>query len=203
MKGLDKNVIQRALQTPLPGKAAHLAMAPPWRRDELEPKAHYRPSAVLIMLYPDSGNLFFPLIHRSGHLNHHANQIGLPGGALEADETAEQAALRETEEELGILQEGIRIIGRLSPLGLSSSGYTIQPVIGFCEQVPRFDPNPQEVAGLFAAPLTDLLDKNHIVEHRLEDGRHTPAYLLSGKPVWGATAMILAEFAALLELARP
>ncbi len=177
-------------------------MAPPWRRDELEPKAHYRPSAVLIMLYPDSGNLFFPLIHRSSHLNHHANQIGLPGGALEPDETAEQAALRETEEEMGIPQEEISILGRLSPLGLSSSGYTIQPVVGFCEQVSHFDPNPQEVASWFAAPLTDLLDRNHIIDYRLEDGRYTPAYLLLGKPIWGATAMILAEFAVLLELVR-
>ncbi|MCA1949143.1 MAG: CoA pyrophosphatase [Treponema sp.] len=199
MKGLDKNLIQRALQNPLPGKVAHLTMAPPWRRNELEPKAHYRPSAVLIMLYPDSGNLFFPLIHRSGHLNHHANQIGLPGGALELDETAEHAALRETEEELGISQNEICVMGRLSSLGLSSSGYTIQPVVGFCEQVPSFEPNPQEVDSWFAAPLTDLLYKNHIIDYRLEDGRHTPAYLLLGKPVWGATAMILAEFAALLE----
>lgn len=173
-------------------------MAPPWRQDSLEAKARYRPSAVLLLLYPEAGELWFPLIRRSGHLHHHPNQIGFPGGALEPGETAETAALRESQEELGIQPEPVRILGQLSPLGVSVSDYTIFPVVGFQEERPAFRPNPNEVAQWFTVSLAELLREESIINLELEDGRAVPAYKLSGEPVWGATAMILAEFAMLL-----
>jgi len=93
---------------------------------------------VLILLYPEAGELRFPLIQRSSGLNHHANQIGLPGGALEAGESAIEAALRESREELGIDTETVEILRELSPLGLSVSAYTVYPVVGYTEKVRSF-----------------------------------------------------------------
>jgi len=174
-------------------------MAPPWRRDTLQPESHYRPSAVLLLLYPEGKELCFPLIRRASHLNHHANQIGFPGGALESGESPERAALREAQEELGIDPKGVQILGRLSPLGLSVSGYTIQPVVGFCDTVPAFIPNPDEVAHWFTVPLKELLKQESVITMTLEDGREVPAYQLTHERVWGATAMILAEFVQVLK----
>ena len=191
--------IYSALQKPLPGHRAHLQMAPPWRKETLRPEPHYRPSAVLLLLFPEQEGLSFPLIRRSRHLNHHPNQIGFPGGALETDETAEKAALRETEEELGISPAPVRILGHLSPLGLANSGYTIFPVVGFYEAQPTIIPNPDEVAHWFTVPLAELLRKESIINLEIEDRRHVPAYQLKGEAVWGATAMILAEFAQVLK----
>uniref|UniRef100_A0A7C3E098 CoA pyrophosphatase n=1 Tax=Gracilinema caldarium TaxID=215591 RepID=A0A7C3E098_9SPIR len=199
MNRYTPDFIHSVLQKPLPGHAAHLQMAPPWRKDALRPEPHYRPSAILLLLFPELEGLAFPLIRRSRHLNHHANQIGFPGGALETDETAEAAALRETEEELGIPPEPIRILGHLSPLGLANSGYTIFPVVGFYEARPTFIPNQDEVDHWFIVPLTELLRKESVINLELEDGREVPAYQLNGEAVWGATAMILAEFVELLK----
>lgn len=199
MRHFDRDSIQTALQKPLPGLRAHLRMAPPWRRATLEPEARYRPSAVLLLLYPEAGELHFPLIRRSSKLNHHANQIGFPGGALEPGETAEEAALREAREELGIQPESVRILGRLSPLGLAISGYTILPVVGYSEEQPLFTPNPEEVARWFTVPLAELFHRELIINLKLEDGREAPAYELGGEAVWGATAMILAEFVWILK----
>lgn len=194
------NRIKRALTKELPGRSAHLQMAPPWRRDALHPETYYRPSAVLLLLYPWEEDLYFPLIRRSSTMNHHANQIGLPGGALEPGETPETAALREAQEELGIVPEKVSILGRLSPLGLSVSSYTIVPIVGFSEPVPHFRPNLEEVAHWFPVPLSELLNRNSINTLSLEDGREAPAYRLKGQSVWGATAMILAEFIQILAL---
>ncbi|WP_052296373.1 NUDIX hydrolase [Gracilinema caldarium] len=173
-------------------------MAPPWRRDALQPEQHYRPSAVLLLLYQAGDALYFPLILRSSQLNHHASQIGLPGGALEPGESAEQAALRETEEELGISTAKIQILGSLSPLGLAVSGYTIYPVVGYHEGPLNVRPNPAEVARCIMVSLDELLHDKTIITHTLEDGRNVPAYRLAGATVWGATAMILAELTEIL-----
>ena len=190
--------IQKAFQKPLPGRKAHLRMAPSWRRDTLQPEEHYRPSAVLILLYQNGERLYFPLILRSSHLNHHANQIGLPGGALEVGESAEEAALRETEEELGIGTALVQILGSLSPLGLSVSGYTIYPFVAYHDGPLNLQLNTAEVARCIIVPLEALLEQQAIITHTLDDGRNVPAYRLAGATVWGATAMILAELAEIL-----
>jgi len=149
-------------------------------------------------LYPETGELRFPLIQRSSGLYHHANQIGLPGGALEAGESAIEAALRETREELGIDTEAVEILRELSPLGLAVSGFTVYPVAGYTEKVPVFFPNTAEVARCFTVSLTELLQQEALINLNLEDGRQVPAYKLAGEAVWGATAMILSELADLL-----
>ncbi|NLJ10806.1 MAG: CoA pyrophosphatase [Treponema sp.] len=153
---------------------------------------------MLILLYPEAGELRFPLIQRSSGLNHHANQIGLPGGALEAGERAIEAALRESREELGIDTETVEILRELSPLGLSVSAYTVYPVVGYTGKVPVFCPNTAEVARCFTVPLAELLRPEAIINLTIEDGRQVPAYRLAGEAVWGATAMILSELADLL-----
>ena len=163
--------------------------------------AEYRRAAVLILLYPDGDSYRMPLIVRATGSSPHAGQIGLPGGALEGDETEIAAACREAEEELAIDPRGLEILGTLSPLVVEVSRYTVVPVIARALRVPDFKPAPAEVAAWFSVPLEELLDPSNLdsatVSH-LGRSVDVPCFRLAGHIVWGATAMALAEFAALL-----
>ncbi|MFZ8843006.1 NUDIX hydrolase [Thermoflexus sp.] len=195
--------LQEALARPLPGPSAQWEMAPPYRRALLEqtgglpPEA--RPAAVLILLYPRGRDLAFPLTRRTDHVAHHKGQISLPGGACEPGESPEAAALRETEEELGFLTSAVGLLGHLTPLYVPPSGFLVYPVVGYLPERPVFHPAPLEVAEVLEATLSWLLDPRHQGEEEweLHGARwRIPVFRLGGHVIWGATAMILAEFRA-------
>lgn len=185
-------------------------MLPSYRQglpEEPEGREGWRQAAVLVLLYPVAGLLHFPLIERSAEVGRHRGEVGLPGGALEAGETGEEAALREAREELGLEAEAARpeLLGALSPLRVPPSGYEVRPYVALLPARPAFRPEPAEVAALFEAPLGALLEPEvRDEEERLFGGRPflVPFFRLGGRKVWGATAMILAELAAVLESLR-
>src|SRR4051812_25203430 len=105
------------LRHPLPGAGAHLRFAPRphlegWRPDDSP--THARRAAALILLYPTEDGIALPLTIRHSALPHHAGQVSLPGGRIDLDESAEHAALRETEEEIGVSRDRVRVLGPLS-----------------------------------------------------------------------------------------
>jgi hypothetical protein len=109
--------------------------------------------------------------------------------------------LRETREELGIPGHTIEMIGTLTPLHVPVSGYCVHPHVGLSERVPHFRPQADEVAEVLEAPLRRLLDPaTRRVVHRVREGQRyrVPLFRLERHEVWGATAMILGEFIALL-----
>jgi 8-oxo-dGTP pyrophosphatase MutT (NUDIX family) len=153
-----------------------------------------------------------PLVHRSvgiqvlltqrtAHLADHAGQISFPGGRVEVqDATREDTALRETEEEIGLCRDRVRILGRL-PIYEIPSGFRITPVVGWVE--PPFDLrlDPFEVASVFEAPLHVFLDSARYQrrEYRFRGRhRHYMAVPYEGRYIWGATAGMLHSFARLL-----
>lgn len=196
--------LREALGKPLPGRPAQLRMAPEWRRGSIDPGADFRRSAVLVLLYPQDGSLRFPLIVRRPGPGPHGGQVALPGGALEAGETETEAALRETREELGIDCAASGVLGALTPLGIGVSRFRVAPIVACLPGTPEVRPSPAEVADWFPVALEELADArasgSAVVSHAGEE-REAPCFRLSGRVVWGATAIVLAEFAEVVRTA--
>lgn len=204
---LTLDLVRRALSLPLSGHAAQVEMAVRPRPGDRADLPHPCPNeaAVLILLYPRSEGLCFPLTRRTENVFAHKGQISLPGGAREpGDASFEDTARRETAEELGISARRLEVLGSLSPLYVPVSRFCIYPYVAHTPRRPVFRPDPVEVAEVIAMPLSLLLDRSaRSVETRVIEGiaLTIPFYHVGGHQVWGATAMILAEFGALLQAA--
>jgi hypothetical protein len=96
----------------------------------------------------------------------------------------------------------MQILGRLTPLYIPPSNFCIYPTVGFLPGKPTFRPQPDEVAEVVEVPVCDLADpESRRRESWTIEGRsvNVPFYEFRGRKIWGATAMVLAEFLALLE----
>jgi 8-oxo-dGTP pyrophosphatase MutT (NUDIX family) len=115
-----------------------------------------RPAAVAVVLLPDEeGRACFLLTRRTATLRAHARQWALPGGRIDAGESAEGAALRELREEVGLGLEPSSILGLLDDYG-TRSGFIITPVVTWADEHVELTPNPAEVAHVYRVPLTEL-----------------------------------------------
>ncbi len=200
--------LHAALTAPLPGAAGQALMAPPDRREGPAgfSIARLRPAAGLLLLVPRDHEAYVVLTVRAQALDRHGGQVSLPGGAIEPDETPEQAALREAHEEIGVRSSSVRILGALTPVDILFSGFRLYPIVGVTDVRPDFRPAPAEVARVLEVPLVDLLNPKHIAwRSTTRDGRalEFPAFAHEDTEIWGATAMVLAEFLRLLGWAGP
>jgi 8-oxo-dGTP pyrophosphatase MutT (NUDIX family) len=115
-----------------------------------------RPAAVAVVLLPDEeGRACFLLTRRTATLRAHARQWALPGGRIDAGESAEGAALRELREEVGLGLDPSSILGVLDDYG-TRSGFIITPVVTWADEHVELTPNPAEVAHVYRVPLTEL-----------------------------------------------
>jgi 8-oxo-dGTP pyrophosphatase MutT (NUDIX family) len=196
--------VKHALQAPLPGLEAQRRMAtrPRTSPDALQQGRPPRLGAVLILLYPFEGQLCLPLTRRTERVETHKGQISLPGGGFdEGDASFWHTALREAHEELAVDAGQVEYIAALSPLYIPPSNFDVHPFIGYIPSRPAFVPYPDEVAELIEMPLQTLLDPAAKVEETWTwRGREmqVPFYRYQQHVIWGATAMILSEFEALL-----
>jgi 8-oxo-dGTP pyrophosphatase MutT (NUDIX family) len=202
LAGIDILCVRRALTLPLPGAAAQAALSPVPRTLGVAPPAAYREGGVLLLLYPRQGALTLALTRRAAHLNSHAGQISLPGGRREPqDASLAETALREAWEELAIPPAAVELLGPLTPLEIPVSGNRIHPWVGYTPRRPAFVPDACEVAELLEVALDHFLRPDLVcVEQRLIHGYEVtvPYYPLGEDKLWGATAMIMSEFVALL-----
>jgi 8-oxo-dGTP pyrophosphatase MutT (NUDIX family) len=199
--------LRSAWQRPLPGLDAQLRMAPSPRLgwDPLKSPDGARDGAALLLVYPHDDTLHFTLTVRGTGLRNHTGQVSLPGGRVDQGETFEQAALRETEEEIGVDPRAVEVLGPLTPLHIPISGYILHPVVGFATMRPAFQRAEWEVARIIEAPVSVLSDARVVkreMRTRSVNGQSievdVPFYDIDGEKVWGATAMVLAEFGAML-----
>ena len=134
-------------------------------------------------------------------MKHHASQIGLPGGRIEKGETALETAFRETWEEIGISRKKIEILGSLSELYVQVSGFQIHPFVGWLNKKPEFIVNKNEVEKTISFPLKLITNSIEEVEMNTISGQlKVPCIRFEDEIIWGATAMILLEFADVLGL---
>lgn len=196
-----------ALSRPLPGAAAQKRMSIRPRPGGMEPPPGQPPkeSGVLVLLYPASDgsalHLHLPLILRAEDGGRHSGQVSFPGGAQESGESITQTALREAHEEVGVLPSAVAVLGALSPLYVPASGYRITPTVGYADARPPFVLDKVEACELIEAPLAAFLEDASVREETRHFGPvpvQVPYFLVGHHKVWGATAMILAELAAVV-----
>lgn len=154
-------------------------------------------SAVLIPLLETDQGLQVVLTRRTPHLRHHANQICFPGGRHDkTDGTLLETALRETEEELGIPRQHIRIIGEL-PGQPVLTRFMIQPYIAFVSSNAEYRLQTDEVAEVFHAPVKQLLDQSNHLQFKRQHPIYPVVHFIPFEHylIWGATAAIIRRLA--------
>lgn len=161
-----------------------------------------KPAAVLVPLVERPEGLTVLLTQRTDHLAHHPGQISFPGGRLEDEDGGDAtiAALRETEEEIGLSRDRVTVLGRLD-LYITGTGFGVTPVVGVIEPPFELAPDPFEVAEVFEVPLEFLLDsENHKLHRVVVEGRHRPFWSMTWEQrvIWGATAGILVNLSEVL-----
>ena len=151
-------------------------------------------AAVLVPMHGWPRNPGLVFTERRGDLRRHAGEVSFPGGRREPGEELLQTALREAEEEIGLLPERVEIVGALPPIGTFVTNYKVHPFVGLIGEGLRFEPNPAEVESVLVASLDEIVAgyaKRRLVRRGVPI--KTDTYAISDKTIWGATARILGE----------
>jgi 8-oxo-dGTP pyrophosphatase MutT (NUDIX family) len=166
-----------------------LSSPPPQRL----PPSDLRTASVLVPLYVDAGELWTVLTKRTDTLPNHRSQIAFPGGARELGEDPWAAALRESEEEVGLDPKRVLRLGELDE-GETPAGFRVIPCVGAVPFPLQMSPNAGEIAEVFSLPLSafsnpQLVEDRTIVVNGEE--RELRIYHVGRRQIWGLTARIL------------
>ncbi len=170
------------------------------------PPSGLRPASVLIPFYPEPDGLSLIFMMRPDDPGPHGGQISFPGGSRDPhDKDDLSAALRETEEEIGVDRNAIEVWGGLNTQHTSASKYWVTPFVGQVPYPCDFTPNKVEVERLIIVPFAHLTDPANFEAGEYSwRGYDFPSYLYTyGEDViWGLTARILFDFISLLTQGR-
>lgn len=197
--------LRRALLGTLPGPAAQQALSPRPRSGWVPGAvpAEARTAAALLLVHEREGRPHVLLTQRRPDLAAHPGQLSLPGGGLEGQESVAEAALREAREEVGLDPSTVGILGELTALHIPASGFVLHPVVGAAAAVGPLVASAAEVTRILHVPVADLADGRLLGVERWNLRRgaaDVPFFRLGELRLWGATAMILAEFLALIDV---
>lgn len=152
-----------------------------------------RPASVLVPLYVDAGELWTVLTKRTEDLPSHRSQIAFPGGSRELKEDPWAAALRETNEEIGLDPKGILRLGELDE-GETPAGFRVIPCVGAIPFPYKATPNAAEIAEIFSLPLSAFSNPKMVEERPVKINgveRLLLVYHIGNRQIWGLTARIL------------
>lgn len=185
-----------------------------WQQDELVArwnsqksviKSSFIEAGVLIPMISKDDETQIVLTKRSSKLRNHRGQICFPGGRFDAsDSSLEDAALRETEEEIGVERSSISVFGKM-PIFYTGTGFAMSAYLGWLSEVSRFVIDAREVEEVFLVPLSYLTDPNNYRLYTAErDGMAFNYYGVNWAHhfIWGATASILRNLYQRLQQAR-
>lgn len=142
------------------------------------------------------------LTRRASTLRNHAGQWAFPGGRVDPGETAEETALREMREEIGLDLAPTAIIGRLDDFA-TRSGYVITPVVIWAGAQAAFTPNVHEVASIHRIPVTELLREDApLLDPGPDEGRPVLRMPIGDDWIAAPTAAILYQFREVCVLGR-
>tara|TARA_B000000609_G_scaffold158252_1_gene155341 strand:+ start:1732 stop:2373 length:642 start_codon:yes stop_codon:yes gene_type:complete len=156
-----------------------------------------RQASVAIILFEEKDKLCFFLTKRTTEVEHHKGQISLPGGAIDNHETAVDASLRESNEEIGVDVASFELLGKLSNFYTPVSYFNIHPFIWFAGGKPKININLQEVDEVYSISINELTNEKNISSKNIQKSGVNfivPSFRFSSCVCWGATAMILSEF---------
>jgi len=202
-------LLRNRLSSPLPGFEAYKRLAPSYRLDarllSTEGKV-CRKSAVLVLLYPHEAEPHVLLMQRTTRGDVHGGQLSFPGGACEMEEAFCDTAQRETEEELGLHPASYEVVGALTPLYIPPSRFCVWPYVAIAPALPSLTPSEEEVERIVPIPLK-ALQRPDAVQYGEWEVRgvieRVPYFAVDAIPLWGATAMMLAELLHILEGPAP
>jgi 8-oxo-dGTP pyrophosphatase MutT (NUDIX family) len=150
-------------------------------------------AAVLVPLYVQDGDLTAVFTKRPADMRRHAGEISFPGGRQDPGEELRETALREAEEEIGLMRDLVDVVGALPPTGTFVTNYVIYPFVGITAPGGAFRPNPVEVDEIVELSLPDLIagyERKRLIRRGVPI--KTDTYTVGGHLIWGATARILA-----------
>jgi len=161
----------------------------------------FKPAAVLIPIQESADGDYIVLTKRGDNMPTHKGQIAFPGGRVHAGDTDLVAtALRESHEEIGVVPEHVRVLGRLDEF-TAGYGIVVTPVVGVIPPQYDFRLDPAETTAVASVPIRALMEPGTYVKNaHLSPGGHPSYhfYVNNGWDIWGVTARILVQF---LELA--
>lgn len=199
-----KKYLSDRLQKELPGKIAHIEAAP-YRRVDFNTTelTEARKSGVLVLFYTKDNEPHIALMLRPKYNGTHSGQVSFPGGKQEdSDRSIEDTALREANEEVGVILDDVDVIGRLTDVYIPVSKFNVSPVIGFIDYHPNFIIDNHEVEELIELKLSDLTTITQLEISKIKlsnnDFLKAPSFVFGDKIVWGATALMLNELRHLL-----
>lgn len=157
--------------------------------------AHETEAAVLVPLFLSGGELHAVFTKRRDDMRRHPGEISFPGGRRDhAREPLRETALREAEEEVGLVPDAVELLGALTPVRTFVTGYVIFPHVGLIEAGREWVLSPQEVALVLELPLRALVegyDQRPITRRGFTFD--TDSYVVGDHFIWGATARILGD----------
>jgi 8-oxo-dGTP pyrophosphatase MutT (NUDIX family) len=199
-------ILKAEIQKGLPGIKVQWQMASSDRMAKNYPGLpgkETRDAAVLILLYPHKESIYTVFMQRPVYNGIHSGQISFLGGKVEPnDENIIHTALREANEETGVVLEKISVINTLTPLFIPVSNILVTPVVGWTNEKPIFKHQPEEVDFLIEAELKrfmnpDIIRTNPLsIRGKMIDVKY---FDYDGHVIWGATAMILNELLTIIK----